>query len=653
MKQRKAAFIPFFLCLVMLGASTQSGSAQETAKKLSEMNLDDLLNMEVTTASKKAEKTTDAPGVITTITAEEIKYFGANNISDVLERATSIQTLGSTLLPSNLSTMRGDLRTLYDNHVLLLINGKPIRDGVMGGSNEPVYAGFPVDMIERIEIIRGPGSVLYGSNAFVGVINIITKGNANQSSVTAKAGVGSFGASNGTVTGTFVSNEFKAKISTKIEDITGWNYKAMTVRPGAPAAQVNKNYGQKNLGVVTDISYKGLSFVGFYTNDAQDMVGILPYATYAGKNKLERIFLDLGYTYKFSDAWEASVSLTHNGSDLKLDDEAVAVKADHHSNSDYTGELTLNGEVAQNLNLVIGGVVDSRNKNTIVTGDAIANPYHQTYLSAFLQADYRPIELLKLIAGAQFNKPENQDADVVPRFGAIVNLSDELGVKALYSGAFRSPWPAEQLLVNPAVVGNPNLAPEKISTLDIQLFYSTKNTEASIAYYNSAYTNSITRSPIAGRPGVVTYTNFGDLHMNGFEFEGKASVSSSAFITANATIQNNADESTVAVYIPNFMGKIGAFYKTRFGVTAGIYNTYFGKPKANAGAALNPAAKAVDLVSLNVAYTLPISLPVELNLYVKNLLNSDYNYPEFNRGWINTLPIAPGTEVYASARLTF
>jgi outer membrane receptor for ferrienterochelin and colicin len=622
--------------------------AETDASKLAEMNLDDLLNVQVTTASKKAEKTTEAPGIMTTITSEEIKYLGANNLTDVLERVTSFQEVGSSLFPQNQSTVRGDLQSNYDNHVLILINGKPMVNGVLGGYNEPVYSGFPLEMIDRIEIIRGPGSVLYGSNAFVGVVNIITKDSDDKSSLLAKAGAGSFGTVNGLVMGKFVKDDFKAKISSKIENINGWDYSAMTVRPGFPNSLVNRNFGGKNFDLNADLSYKGLSFSTFYINGNQDMLGILPYTTYAGKNTYEEFFFNLGYNYKFSDTWDGLISLTHNGMDMKIDDQAAAVAPDHQANSDYTAELTINGEVVNNLNVVFGGVLNSRNKNSVAVGDAIANPYHQTIISGYLQADYKPVDVLKLIAGAQLNKLENQSADIVPRLGAIFNITDQFGLKALYSSAYRSPWPVEQLLVNPAVIGNPNLTPEKIGTLDIQLFYSGKGSEASLTYYNSHYTNSIIRQPLPNNPKVVTYINLSELHTNGFEFEGKVQTTNRIFITGSATIQNNADESTTKIFVPNFMGKIGAFYKMDFGFTVGIFNTFFGKPLSNTGKSLNPAANSVDLLSLNLNYKLPVAFPLEFNVYVKNLLNSAYNYPEYNRGWVNTLPLEPGRAIYGT-----
>lgn len=432
--------------------------------------------------------------------------------------------------------------------------------------------------------------------------------------------------------------------------LKGGDYEAWTVHPDPNNADafLSKKYSHKNLGIVTDVNYKGFTLTGFYANNTHEIVGILPYITYAGNNKYDRLFLDLGYNHQFNENWEASLNLTHSGTTLQLDDDS-SIPVDKHNSKDYLAELTISGELTKNLNLIFGGVFDSRNKNEndIKPTDAIKEAYHLTQLSSYIQADYRPISNLKLIVGAQLNKPDGQDVDVVPRLGAIYNFTNEIGIKTLYGQAFRSPWPVEQFLVNPVVVGNPDLTPEKIATLDLQLFYSSKKAEASVTYYNSKYSNLITREPLPENPRVVTYVNFGELNMNGFEFEGKASITSEIFIVGSATIQNNADEETVPVYIPSFMAKLGAFINLRKDLKVGVFNTFFGKPKENNGSVLNPEAKAVDLLSINVNYKLPITLPLEINLYVQNLLNADYHYPEFGRGWVNTLPVQPGTAIYA------
>lgn len=658
MKKKIFIIITIMSTLVFWAGLTQTVLCQEeqTSGKsdindLSKMNLNDLLNIEVTTASKKAEKTTDAPGIITTISKEEIKYFGATSLTDILERVPSVQPFFSHLFGSNATIFRGDLRTLYNNHVLILFDGRPVREGVGGGLDFPIFSGFPVDMIERIEIIRGPGSVLYGSNAFAGVINIITKDDKKNSQLEVKTSGGSFGTVNGSINGELVKEDLKIKVGAKLGKVNGWDYNAMTVKPASPNLPVDFNAGQKNVGLVTDVSYKGLSLIGLYTYDVEDVLGILPYTPYQSKNKYTRIFLNLGYVYNLNENWEASVNGSLSRTEFKISDDSQ-IPVDHHQSTDYLGELTLNGKITRNFNLIFGGVLDSRNKYSVQPGDAIKSPYHLSQLTAYAQADYKPIEMLKLILGAQLNKPKDKKLDIVPRVGAIVNITNELGIKALNSSAYRSPWPIELFLQNPAIYGNPNLESEKINTTDVQLFYSRKGADLSLAYFYSHYSNSITRIPLPNQPSVATYSNQGTLNMYGLELEGKTTVISDVFITGSATYQKNLDKDKT-VYIPNFMGKVGTFFNPVKNLTIGIFNTLYSKPEPNNGAQLNPVAKAVDLISFNSIYKLPTALNIEINFNIQNLLDEDYYYTEMSRGWVNSLPNGPGRAFYAGIGLKF
>ena len=618
---------------------------ETSVQDLSEMDLNALLNLEVTTASKKAEKTSEAPGVITTITAEEIQNFGGNNLMDILQRATSIQPLSVSVFPQNIVSIRGDLRSNQDNHVLLLINGRPVREGTNGGTDEAFFAGFPIGMISKIEIIRGPGSVLYGTNAFAGVINIITQ-NDDKSSVRVSTGTGSFGSVAGEITSSIVVEDFNAKIGAKIDNATGWDFNAMTKMPGKPDQQVNFDLGQRNLGLSTDINYKGFRLLGFYSNINHSMLGIVPYSSFVGKNKFSKLFLNLGYVYNFNEKWDVALNATHNSNILYIDEDA-SVSPDRHRSMDYLGEVTVNGNLAENVNVVVGGVFESRNKNTAEEFSVIA-PYHQKNLSAYFQADYKPVKVLKLIAGGQFNKPDGSKWDFVPRAGVIYNITEQFGAKALYGQAFRSPYPLEQFIQNPVLVGNPNLTPEKIGTFDAQLFYSNKAAEVYLSYFNSHYTNSISRIPTAN-PAVSTFTNQGELTVSGLELEGKTSLSSKFFLTGSATYQKNKEDILVT---PHFMAKIGLLYNTDFGIKVGLFNSYFGAPRNNGASKVNPEATAVSLASANIIYKLPVSLPIELGLYIQNIFNAGYYFTEFNRNWINTFPLSSGRAVYAKVSLS-
>jgi outer membrane receptor for ferrienterochelin and colicins len=101
------------------------------------------------------------------------------------------------------------------------------------------------------------------------------------------------------------------------------------------------------------------------------------------------------------------------------------------------------------------------------------------------------------------------------------------------------------------------------------------------------------------------------------------------------------------------MVKAGVSYHTDFGLKAGIFDNYFGDPKKNTGKVLNPEAKAVHLVSVNLTYSIPTIKALELNLFVQNALDQEYYYPEFSKNWVNTLPLEPGRALYSTVSYKF
>jgi hypothetical protein len=99
------------------------------------------------------------------------------------------------------------------------------------------------------------------------------------------------------------------------------------------------------------------------------------------------------------------------------------------------------------------------------------------------------------------------------------------------------------------------------------------------------------------------------------------------------------------------MTKAGALYQLTPDLTVGAFNTLFGKPRANAGASLNPDAEAVDLLSVNANYRVWKVPSLELNVFAQNILKNQYYYTEFQRGFVNTLPLSPGRVVFGSLAL--
>ncbi len=179
-------FVTAFLVVCATGrpASAQSGPRcaprDLTSKDLLALDLESLLNVKVVTASKFSESQSDAPGVISVVSQDELRRFGGTTLREVLERVPGLASSTAYFTDRSMVAARGDQTKINGGHVLFLINGRPTREVLEGGLVSDLLESFPVNVLERIEVIKGPGSVLYGSNAFSAVVNLITlEGEAN------------------------------------------------------------------------------------------------------------------------------------------------------------------------------------------------------------------------------------------------------------------------------------------------------------------------------------------------------------------------------------------------------------------------------------------------------------------------------------------
>ncbi len=146
------------------------------------LSLEDLLNANVYSASKYQQKQAEAPSSISVITAEDIRHYGYRTLQEALQSVTGMYVKNHL----NYSTLgvRGFAPTGDANgRVLFQVNGHALNNNI--DDSAPIGSDFPIDMdlIERIEIVRGPSSSLYGADAFMGVVNVITRTGKSQGEV--------------------------------------------------------------------------------------------------------------------------------------------------------------------------------------------------------------------------------------------------------------------------------------------------------------------------------------------------------------------------------------------------------------------------------------------------------------------------------------
>src|ERR1700722_5317172 len=178
---------------------TASSLAQQASPDLGAASLEELSNIQVYSASKHMQRTSDAPSSVTVITSDEIQRYGYRSLADILESVRGFYITYDR--DYSYVGVRGFGR-LGDsnNRILVLIDGHRINDNVFG---QPFLGSeflVDVDLIERLEIIRGPSSSLYGADAFFAVINVITRKPAQIKGFEVSFADGSFGTYQGRAT---------------------------------------------------------------------------------------------------------------------------------------------------------------------------------------------------------------------------------------------------------------------------------------------------------------------------------------------------------------------------------------------------------------------------------------------------------------------
>jgi outer membrane receptor for ferrienterochelin and colicins len=663
-------------CFFLLGSI--SVMAQNNDVNSDSTSLEDLMNIQldesqirknmdntkVVSASKSKENIASAPGALSVITKQDIQSFGALTLVDVLNRVTSMYVIGSFARPQNLATVRGDLQTARASHVLILIDGRPCRESFYGGLDLAVYNAFPLESIERIEVIRGPGSVLYGTNAYSGVISIITKRELkNTTQMTGKGG--SFRTENISAFQSINLNGLNINLNGQFLNQNGWDFTAFD----QDSVQKTIKYGQQNVGLHMNASYKDFSFAGFFGNTSRNIFGSerTIWDSTSDYNKLNnyRAFADFGYKHKFSDRYNITANATYNGFGEK---SIIASRPANFRSNDMLFEVTNFINPFKNFNIVVGGLANYITgvgkgqffNSTLLYSDINwVKPYNDLRWAAYTQIDYTPVKYLKLIAGGQINKAPGVKANFVPRFGAIVNFTSDFGLKLLYGQAFKYAAQYERFLSIPSsrIYGDSTLRPELVTTYDAQIFLQKSSYQVTVGAFYSKQKDVVILTDHPQLVRAQQFANLGSLSFYGFELEGKYLPIQQIVITGSFTYQNNIDNKDRAnnTAISNVMGKLGIAYTQNL-FSVGIFNSYFSQPSANfqtdAQNNFNPLPLAFNLASVNATaninkiFRLKFRTQFQLNSYVNNLLNENVYSPEFSRKFINSIPAMGGRAVY-------
>jgi len=647
--------------------------AEETLSvpKLKAMSLEEILQVEV--VSKKKEDKNTAAGIVSVVTEDDIKRYGGNTLADVLNRVTSIYMLSTYIWSDSTASVRGDALTHVNNHTLVLINGRPIRDSAYGGLNETMFRDFPIHHIEQIEVIRGPGSVLYGSNAFTGVINVVTKKH-QENAFTVRGRYGSFNTGQAESEFAWKNDEAAITGAVRYRGSDGWLSSA--------ADEHNNPANFRNNGEDLSASLWGewgdFNFNLYVVNNQRTHWGSVPIGSgQAIENR--KFFIDTGYKRQLADNWQATLNLsyTHFTQNYDLPVQGVLYLTDLYEDNILLEQTNYLKFFDDKLNVTLGGLMIWEDGGvTQVSNPNTLDPYSQIRSSIYAEASYPILDDLTLTLGGQFhyydNLKESQEGvmddgkpttGLVGRAGLVYEISSEWGAKLLYNQAYRAPSAGELGAKSAVVLGNRNIEPERVDTFDAQIFYHTRDYQASVTAFHSDVRNLIVRVPIPNTdPPRLQYDNSGSATFEGLEFEADAKLTDRLSWKGSYTFQTNRNwqGENNATQMPNHMAKIGLSFDATPDLQISAFDTFFSAAKEiPSSLAYNPPADSYHNISINTNYQLDHLLGfssaknVTFSFYIDNLLDEKFYYPEFNRKRINTIPASPGRSLYGEIAINF
>ena len=653
-----------------------------------DLELKDLMKIEVVTATKSKVDQFSSPGIMQVISKEEIQAFGGQNLFEILNRATNIVSTKS--LGLDRISSRGDDNNNSYYHLLFLVNGRPFfnNGGNLGVYN--LYFTFPVQSIERIEILRGPGSALYGTYAVNGVVNIITK-EEDENTVNLEVSRGDFNTEFENVSISVSEGDFKSYTNFSFQNSDQGVYRSWNNSDSTNPFSIRNQSSVNSL--FSRNSYKDFAIDFFYGQNEQFTHSILEIVDGVIQNVLspptptvaqvyydtEIYYANASYNKEFNKYLKLQSNVSVNHEEFIWKQSGINVISTH--GHEYFGELNLQGKAIDFSDNITSSYMLGFMLNKSVGDASGANPvpFNRNILSQYGEVNfsYKENDLsIDLRLGGQFNKPDDVDGEFLPRLSLITRYGD-FGLKILRSAAFRAPIPFERTFDNFNLDGgNPNLRSETSITNDIQLFYSSENASAALTFYTNEIDDLIilTDSTVPYGDTVKTYlayrANGGNASLSGVEFETKLRILKDFLITANANYQmNNFEnildeglESDDYSGIPNLQAKVGLSYFNKYFTSAifGIFSTEFISGKHNEIYNLpiiraNPDPEPfVDLsanFNVNISEILNLNSDVSLSIYGNNLLNQQVYGNDYIFNFYNSLPMLASRNFWITLRV--
>ena len=590
------------LRFILLPAALLIGAGQVAAQQPSEedelaLAYGDKSFVSIATGSQQA--ISRAPSTATVITAGDIEAMGATDLDQALASVPGLHVSVSPIAYNPIYSFRG-IHTGYNPQVLMLVNGLPIT-AIFGGHRSFAWGGMPLENVARIEVIRGPGSALYGADAYSGVINIITKTASDINGTEYGVRLGSFKTRDAFVQYGGKLGPVQAALYLRAGHTDG--HKRIILKDAqsgldelfgthASLAPGPVNLVRDSVDARADFAYGDWRLrLALQQRDIGIGAGLAESLDARGRSPETRLYSDLTYQkVNWAPHWDVSAVLGFYQMKERPGDPAYTLfPAGAFGGAFPNGVIGNPGHFERHSNLALSAFYTGFDKHRVRVGTGYrvedlyatpeyknfslvvvpglgptfvplpalvessgnpaltyAQPHKRTLTYAFVQDEWSLAQDWTLTAGLRQDSYNDFGATTNPRLALVWDAAYNVVVKAMHGRAFRAPSFVEQrTLNNPVNTGNPDIQPEKMSMSELALAWQfASGLQSSLNLYRYRMSDVIVLTPNPDPSTGKTFRNAGDQTGNGIELEAAWDVNRSLRLSASYALQHSTDEAT-------------------------------------------------------------------------------------------------------------
>lgn len=493
----------------------------------------------VYSAAKYEQKINEAPASVTLITADQIRKYGYRSLHQVLQSVPGFFISNDRFY--DYLGIRGFNRPAdFNSRFLLLVDGHRLNDAMFDQAPIGTDSPIDVDLIERVEVVRGPSSSLYGTNAFLGVINVITKRGRDIKGVEGSWENSSYTSNKGRLT-------YGQKLSNGLEFIASGSYFYSVGHENLFYPEFNTPATNNGIAHRMDqdtfqnffakVSYGDFTLQGGYVGRKK----AIPTAAFGtifnnGRDAAvdRRSYVDLKYQHEFVNRLTVKGRLYYDNYYFRDDYLLIAVPLPPAQDiaaatEQVGGELTLVKRLFEKHKVTLGGEfrsqfrMDQSNTGPLPPLTYLIDNRKSNIGAVYFQDEFAITDRLILNAGFRYDHYSTFGGTVNPRAGLIYTWRDTTA-KLLYGRAFRAPNPFQQFnIVSNASKPNPDLKPEIINTYELVLeqYLGHHLRGSASAYYYEI--DKLIDQVLDPSDGLLIYQNANKINAKGFELtvEGK------------------------------------------------------------------------------------------------------------------------------------